>query len=375
MIFLIAINSFKGTISSLDVGKIVYKELKKKFKKANFILSPVSDGGDGFIDCFKNKKAKIIKKKVTGPIYKKVLARYVLEGKNAYIEIAQACGIRYLKKEELSPLKATSYGVGELILDAIKKGATHLYLGLGGTASSDGGYGMAKALGFVFLDENDREIKDSVSEFSKIKKIIPPKKNLTKNVKIFAVTDVKNPLLGKNGSAYVFGPQKGASQKEVEIIEKNLKSLALKIKELNGKDITKIEGGGAAGGLGAGLYGFLNAKILQGAFFISEKLNLLDKIKKSDIIITGEGKFDKTSFMGKITGLIYDLARQYKKKIILISAKNQLEIDDENVLNITLEKHFPEKYCKEKVAYAISKAIEINEKKIKEFAYKNSKIF
>jgi len=367
---LIAINSFKGSINSINAGNCIFKEIKKNFPDTKIKIIPVSDGGDGFIDCFKKfKGVKVINKKVKGPIFKSVLAKYIILSKSAYIEIAQACGIKYLKKNQLSPLKATSYGVGELILDAISKGAREIYLGLGGTASSDGGFGMAKALGFKFLNDSNKEIKNDIRDFINIKKILNPKNINFKKIKFYAITDVKNPLIGKYGSAKTYGPQKGANSKEILIIESGLINFAKRIKEFTKKDISKIKGGGSAGGLGAGLYGLLNAKIINGSKFIIKKLKLDKEIKKADIIITGEGKVDKTTFMGKIPGEIIKIASKYKKKIIIITGSLE-KYKKNNTMNIILNYYFPKEYSKKFPDKAIKKAIQLNKLKIKNFIYK-----
>lgn len=319
---LFLINSFKGTASSKEITNTI----KKTFKDINSIKAlVVSDGGDGFLDCFEEDSQKITVK-TTGPLIDmKVDSRYLLKGNEAFIEIAEICGIKHLKKNQLNPLKTTTFGIGKVLMNAIKKGAKKIYFGLGGTASNDAGCGLAYSLGVKFYNKQNIELFPDIEGILNTKKIDFLSYNIPKEIKFYALYDVKNKLLGKNGSAHTFGPQKGASPKEIFLIEKALKNLSQIIKKETKRDISTIEGGASAGGLCAGLYGFFNAERFFGSKFIIEKLKIEDEIKKHEIIITGEGKFDKTSFYGKITGEIINLAKKYQKKCIVITAINELE--------------------------------------------------
>ena len=365
---LVALNPLKGTLSSEKANRAVSRAIKKLLPCAEIKTLAVSDGGDGFLDCLKREKAtKILNKKVAGPLNKKVNAKYLMNGRTAYIEIAEACGIKYLKKEELAPLRATSYGAGELIKDALERGAGNVYLGLGGTASSDGGLGMAKALGFIFKNSRGSEIENSIRGLAELAGIENPAVKRLPKARFFAVTDVVNPLLGKNGSARIYGPQKGANRNEVLLIEKALKKISDGIERLNGRKISKFPGGAAAGGLGAGLYGFLNARILNGAKFIAEKLELEKAIKKADLVITGEGRLDDTTFAGKMPGLLCRLSAEKGKKTVFITGSNRLRgrKPPANCLVLELTGFFPEKRCLKAPAAAIAGTIAFNSEKIK----------
>ena len=336
MKILIAFNSFKKTYSSKQLNKELYNFLLKKGFDVSYVN--VSDGGDGFLDCFDGFNKKYVY--VCGPFYDKKIKTYYLFNKDkAYIEIANICGLKLLKENELKPLYATSYGVGQVLMDCFLNNFKRIYIGLGGTSTSDGGFGMAKALGIRFYDKNGNEIENSIYGLLKLKMI--DFSNFKKNdSEIFALVDVKNRLLGRYGSARVFGPQKGATKKDIIIIEKALKNLTMCLKKLKGIDISKIDGGGASGGLGAGIYGFLGGKIVYGSDFIIEEKNIEFLIKNSDVIITGEGRFDKTSFFKKMPGEIIKIARRHKKKVILVSVFNDYNKKIKDVYYITLSKKY-----------------------------------
>jgi glycerate kinase len=361
MRILVALNAFKGTASSSELNKAVSKILVKNHSVS---IKNISDGGDGFIECFTDN-GKLIKKVVTGPLYNmKVKAKYVLKGKTAYIEMAEASGIRYLKKNQLDIMNATTYGVGELINDAVRRGAKEIYIGLGGTASNDCGFGMARALGIRFINSYGNEVENNLYGIMNIKRIDFSKFNIPDRIKFYSVCDVKNKLLGKYGSARVFGPQKGADETDIKIIEKALRNLTVVLKRETGRDISKIKGGAAAGGLGAGLYGFLNSKMISGSNFIIKKLNLLDDLKKCDMVITGEGKLDRSTFYGKITGEIIKLAIRYKKRNIFITAVDDYKKRIKGTEIINLSKTYRISYLSKNIINVIKKETLLIDRKL-----------
>ncbi|MEW5951154.1 MAG: glycerate kinase [Elusimicrobia bacterium] len=376
MKILCALNSFKGTFSSKSANKSCFAALKKIFPEAEIKSLAVSDGGDGFLDCFRNLKgAKKVKIYVCGPLPKtKVRAEYVICKKEAFIEIAEACGIKYLKNKKLEPLTATTYGVGEIIKDAVNRKADKIYLGLGGTASSDGGFGMAKALGFKFLDKKGKEIENSVKGLLKLKKIKPPENIFFKKNKFFAVTDVKNPLLGKYGTANVYSPQKGANKYQVKIIEKAMRKMALRFEKDLGKKAGKIKGGGAAGGLGAGLYAFLDAQIKNGASFVSEKIKIGEIISQCDAVFTGEGIWDKTDFYGKMPYHLCQIARKNKKKSFCVCFENKTGRNYPFDRVIEIKNKFGKDFSLKNPFFALKKTVESERENIKQKLVKNSKI-
>lgn len=356
MKIIVALNSFKGTASSSEINKIIsYKLYNKGFDVRSV---NISDGGDGFIDCFKDEAESVIKT-VTGPFYsKKIKTEYIIKDNDAFIEIAKICGLGYLKKNELDPLNATTYGVGEVIKDAVKRGVNKIYIGLGGTASNDCGFGMAKALGARFYDKNGNEIENSIYGLLKLDKIDFSNFTSLSKIKFYGVSDVTNKLLGKYGSARVFGSQKGANDKDIKTIEKALSNLTRVLKKEKGVDISKIKSGASAGGLGAGVYGFLKGELLGGSDFIIKKFKIDKLIRDSDIVITGEGKLDRSSFYGKISGEIVKLGLKYNKKIIFITAVDEYNKKMNNVQVINLSQKYPINFLIKKIKKVISDEIE-----------------
>ena len=299
-----AIDSFKGCMTSLEAANSAEIGAKKVFPKANCIKVAVADGGEGTLDalaCIKGaKKASV---QVNNPVGKKVQAEYVLYKEKgalcAAIESAQACGITLLKK--LEPMKASTFGLGEIILSAYKNGARKFLIGLGGSATSDGGMGMLASLGVKFFDKNKKPIKSFGGE-NLVKVASADFSNIPQdllNCKFEILCDVKNPLYSKLGAAYVFSSQKGASPEQVKLLDNGLKSYAKVFAKALGKDLSKNEGAGAAGGLGFAFMAVLNAKKTSGIDGVLDALNFTSAIKNADFVITGEGRLDRQSAMGK----------------------------------------------------------------------------
>lgn len=353
-------NSLKGSLSASSFCRLGKKNINKKNSIA---CVPVSDGGDGLIDVFKtvDPSCKEYKVSALNAVYKKQKAPYLIlsDKKTCIIETAKVCGLGGLKKEELLPLKATSYGVGQVILAALKKGAKTFYIGLGGVACNDGGCGMAQALGWQLLDKNLKEIKQGTSALLALDKI-QGKPSFIKNIKVIGLSDVKNPLLGVKGSAGVYGPQKGANKKQVQVMEAALTKYCKTVKKDLNKNINKPRCG-AAGAIASGLAAFLDADLLDGGAFILNKLKAQSAVEKADIIITAEGKLDSQTFFGKVPQAVCKLAAESKKPVIFICGQN--EVKNKNLLkkhNITkvveissLAKDFkdslqnPQKYLKQ----------------------------
>ena len=299
-----AIDSFKGCMTSLEAASSAENGAKKVYPKAKFVKIAVADGGEGTLEALASiSGAKKAIAKVCNPIGKKVSAEYVLykEGKKqcAAIESAQACGITLLKK--LEPMKASTFGLGEIILEAYRKGAKKFLIGLGGSATTDGGMGMLSALGAKFFDKNKKQItsfggenlaKVASADFSNI---VP---DLLK-CEFEILCDVKNPLYSKLGAAYVYSPQKGANAQQVKLLDSGLKSYAKVVAKTLGRDLSKNEGAGAAGGLGFAFMAVLNAKKTSGIDGVLDALNFSKAIKGADFVITGEGRLDRQSAMGK----------------------------------------------------------------------------
>ena len=300
--YLIMPDSFKGTMDSIEVCEIMKSAVLEKNPGAEVVTVPVADGGEGTVDCFLSAfggKKKTVT--VTGPYGKKVQAAYGITGDTAIIEMAAASGFALTDNGMRDPSAATTFGVGELVRDAVESGCRRIILGLGGSCSNDGGAGMAAALGTVFYDEVGRSFVPAGRNLDRISRIAKTASDrLLGNVAIEAMCDIDNPLYGPRGAAYVFAPQKGADEAMVRVLDGNLKKYAETVKAETGADISELAGGGAAGGTGAGAYVFLGARLRQGIDVILDMLGFEKLIKDCRVIFTGEGSFDSQSLGGKV---------------------------------------------------------------------------
>ncbi|MCM8784744.1 MAG: glycerate kinase [Candidatus Omnitrophica bacterium] len=315
-------NSFKGCLSSVKVAKIIQSEIKKLIPWAELINFPIADGGDGTLDVLKNIiGGKFIEVKVSDPLFRKLNTRYIKKQKDAYIEMAKVSGLALLKEKEKNPLKTTTYGLGQLILDAIERKCKKIYIGVGGSATNDGGIGALTCLGFKFIDKNQKIIfPGKGKDLLNIDRVEYPEnyKNL-KEIEFIILSDVKNPLYGKNGAAYVYGPQKGADGNIVKLLDDGLKNYARVIKKYTGLKVNQIKGSGAAGGVVAGFLSFLNVKVVSGIEEILKIGKFQEKIKNANLIITGEGKIDRQTFYGKGVGIILKYSEKYKIPTIVLA--------------------------------------------------------
>ncbi|MCI5594935.1 MAG: glycerate kinase [Clostridiales bacterium] len=300
--YLIMPDSFKGTMDSIEVCEIMKSAVLEKNPGAEVVTVPVADGGEGTVDCFLSAfggKKKTVT--VTGPYGKKVQAAYGITGDTAIIEMAAASGFALTDNGMRDPSAATTFGVGELVRDAVESGCRRIILGLGGSCSNDGGAGMAAALGTVFYDEAGKSFVPAGRNLDRISRIDKTASDrLLGNVAIEAMCDIDNPLYGPRGAAYVFAPQKGADEAMVRVLDGNLKKYAETVKAETGADISELAGGGAAGGTGAGAYVFLGARLRQGIDVILDMLGFEKLIKDCRVIFTGEGSFDSQSLGGKV---------------------------------------------------------------------------
>lgn len=320
MRILICPNAYKGTLSALQAAESIEKGVKRVLPDADIVRIPMADGGDGTLDAVHYcLDSEFVKKTVKGPLGKPVKSEYLVikDERTAVIEMARCSGIALLRPTELNPMLTTTYGVGELILDALGRGFTKIIVGIGGSATVDGGIGMAQALGVRFLDSNGKDIafreKEGYSggslEFVKRIDIKGMDKRIRK-AGFTVASDVDNPLCGRKGASHVFGPQKGATPEMVRNLDKWLRTYASVIKRDLGRDVMTLPGAGAAGGLGAALVAFLDADITSGTGLIMKLTNLEEEIRKSDLVITGEGRIDyQTCYQKAISGI----ARTAKK--------------------------------------------------------------
>lgn len=320
--FILVPDSFKGTLSAIEVCNIMKSSIKNLYEDANIISVPVADGGEGTVDAFLYALGGEKKSVWVSDAFneQKILAHYaMLKDDIAVIEMAACAGLP-LVKNRLEPDKTTTFGVGELIIDAINSGAKKIILGLGGSATNDGGCGMATALGVKFKDEQDQEFIPTGGTLSQIYKIdmnnIYPK---IKDVEFISMCDVDNPLCGKLGASAVFAPQKGADEDMVRLLDEGLAHLAKIIKRDLHIEVKDIKGAGAAGGLGAGSIVFLQSKLTKGIDVILDTINFDELVSKADIVFTGEGKFDSQSLHGKVVMGVANRSQKYKTPVIVVT--------------------------------------------------------
>ena len=320
--FILVPDSFKGTLSAIEVCNIMKSSIKNLYKDANIISVPVADGGEGTVDAFLYALGGEKKSIWVSDAFneQKILAHYaMLKDDIAVIEMAACAGLP-LVKNRLEADKTTTFGVGELIIDAINSGAKKIILGLGGSATNDGGCGMAAALGVKFKDEQDQEFIPTGGTLSQIYKI--DMNNIyskIKDIEFISMCDVDNPLCGRLGASAVFAPQKGADEDMVKSLDEGLAHLAKIIKRDLHIEVKDIKGAGAAGGLGAGSIAFLQSKLTKGIDVILDTINFDELVSKADIVFTGEGKFDSQSLHGKVVMGVANRSQKYKTPVIVVT--------------------------------------------------------
>ena len=339
MEILVIPDSFKGSLSAVEVAEIMAKTVKKVFPSSNCLSIPFSDGGEGALNVLgSNVKGTFLECSTYDALKRPIKAPYFTfeNRKSVWIELSQTAGITQLKSSELQPLRTSTWGTGKMIKDAINNGCKTIYLGIGGSATQDLGTGIISALGGRFLDKNDKELPEGGGELYRLKKI--DLSNLSKKAikcKWIIACDVQNPLIGENGTAMVYAKQKGASDKDAELLEKGGIKFTEVVKKEFGIDINKLKGGGAAGGVGAGLYALLNARLENGFEILAEKIGLSEKMTKMDLILTGEGSFDKQSLFGKLPIQVATLSQKKGVPCLIIVGKAKVKkIDGLNLCKI-----------------------------------------
>lgn len=333
---MVMVDSFKGTLSSKEAGNIIKDELNKRNLDVDMI--PIADGGEGFLDVIKEiKKLDYLKFDVNDAIGRIHSSRYLFDDKSSslYVELAEACGIQYLKQDELAPYEASSYGLGEMILKGINKHhPKNIIVGIGGSASSDAGSGMLEALGVKFYDKSGCIITNLNN--AKLKEVddidITCISDLFKNINVEVLTDVLNPLLGKNGAVYVFAPQKGAKISDLEVMEANIKAFVEIVKKKNlNNQILSNKSEGAAGGVGFSFNQIIKAEMVSGTDTILKLINFKDICNKYDVIITGEGRLDEQTLDGKI---IKGIMEYNPKRLIIVVGGSSIKLDNIEVYAI-----------------------------------------
>ena len=297
---IVAIDSFKGCLTSMEANQAAAEGIRRVLPDAEIVQVPVSDGGEGFLEAFHAAiGGELVEVMVKDPLMRPIKAKYLLKGETAVIEMAQASGLTLLTNEERNPMVATSYGTGQLVADAVRKGAKHVIVGLGGSATSDAGMGMLQAL----------------------KENLPPK-----DVRFTIASDVKNPLYGENGAAHVFAPQKGATADDVLQLDERARKFAEDSARHFGYDRSQEAGAGAAGGLGYAFLQYLDADCKPGIQLLLETIHFDEMVKGANLIITGEGAADRQTMMGKLPMGILQRSAGVPVCLIAGRIKNQEEL-------------------------------------------------
>lgn len=321
----IAIDSFKGSVSSAEANKYCAEGVRQVFPDCEIMQVPVSDGGEGFAEamaCTMNSDIREVT--VHGPLGNKTNAKYFFDraSRTAIMEMAQACGLTLVPEDRRNPLLASSFGTGEMILDAIRLGAEEIIIGLGGSATNDGGIGMLTALGIRFLDASGNTLPGIASDMSRIHDIdLSGMYTELMHTKFTVACDVQNPLLGPAGATLTFGAQKGADKDMLESMEKGMRNLVAQTAKINLPDTEYIPGAGAAGGLGFALMSYLNASLRHGIDIILDANRFGEIIRDASLVITGEGSLDAQTCNGKTAHGILCKAKDYNIPVIAISGQ------------------------------------------------------
>lgn len=330
MTILIAPDKFKGSLTAQQVCQAIEEGLLSINPSMKIVSIPLADGGEGTSDLLTDfSGGSTVRVTVADPLFREIESAYGIskDGKTAFIEMAKASGLQLLNTEERNPLNTTTFGTGQLIKHALERGAKHIILGIGGSATNDAGIGMAAALGFSFLSATKDKLKPVGKNLALLASIetdhVHP---LLPNAKFTVLCDVQNQLYGVEGAAYIFGPQKGASQEDVKILDRGLLQFK-KIAEATFNKGVDFPGAGAAGGLGAGAKVFLKATVSGGFDFISRFTKLEDTIRSVDIVITGEGKIDRQTLSGKVVRGVAQLAARHQKTCIAFTGICDLPAD------------------------------------------------
>lgn len=340
MKIIIAPDKFKGSLTSVEVCKAITEGIARKNKNAEVLHFPMADGGDGFNSVLQHyfHTTPVIVDTVD-PLRRPVQASYQWNAgdKVAIIEMATASGLVLLKEKERNPLLTSTYGTGLLVKHALEKCADRIILGLGGSATNDAGIGILSALGFHFITKTGEELPAVGESLLKIDRIIPPV--TLPQVRIEIAADVENPLYGPNGAAYVYGPQKGADPAMVEQLDNGLRNIATVIEKQFGKQIAGFPGAGAAGGIAAGLSAFFEVEMKKGVDLVLQANGLEKELNDAGLVITGEGKIDGQSGLGKVVGTMAALAHKYK--IPCIAFCGIMEADADEMREMGLDSVYP----------------------------------
>lgn len=325
MNIVVAPDSFKECLSSKKVAKAMSRGILKVMPKAEVFEIPISDGGEGLLEAIlSNTEGRLVSIEVMNPVSNPIKTTYGVlnDNKTAIIEMAKASGLELITEEEKNPLVTTTYGTGQLIKHALDQGCTKIIIGIGGSATNDGGVGLVKALGGKFLNSKGEELTDGGGILGQLYRIdISKLDKRISDCEILVACDVSNPLTGPNGASWVYGKQKGGSNEDLELLDKNLSHYAAVIKRDLGIDISDVPGSGAAGGTGAALMAFLKADLVHGIEMILKTIEIEKYIEKADLVLTGEGKIDEQTLNGKTIMGITSMAKKHNVPVIVLSGK------------------------------------------------------
>ncbi len=325
---LIACDKFKGSLDALAVCEAIKSGIKSRKPALHISMLPLADGGDGTLEVLSQVQQYYkVFKHVVDPLGRPIEAYYLSDGTTAIVELAVASGIARLQQNELDVLNTTTLGTGMLVQDAIDTYHNQIILSVGGSCTHDLGLGLLYALGAHFVDDQGGKLIPQGGNLTHISRIILPK--LNSDIRFKVLVDVDNPLYGDRGAAQVYGPQKGATEEDIKLLDKGARHISSLIRATTGVSVDVLPGGGAAGGIAAGCAGLLNADITSGFDFISEVIGLDEKLQECDVVITGEGRLDSQSFNGKVVGRLARSARQLGKTVIVISGSSDV---DEHIL-------------------------------------------
>ncbi|MDR3711731.1 MAG: glycerate kinase [Puia sp.] len=335
---LIAPDKFKGSLPGPAICELIEKGLLSACPGLRITRLPLADGGDGLLDMvLQYRAAETRTAEVRDPLGRPVSARWLLSEQDgtAYIEMAAASGLDLLKPDEYDCMRASTYGTGQLIREAIGAGVREVILGIGGSATNDGGMGMAAALGYRFLDSRGEELSPGGENLSRIKTIGAPDQRIWEGIRFRVACDVKNPLCGPQGATRVYAPQKGATPAMVEVLESGMRHYAELVEAFTGREIAGLPGAGAAGGLGAGCMAFLEAVLVGGTELAIEYSHAERLAREADLIITGEGRLDHQTLQGKLVSGIAALGKKYDKPVVAICGSLELTPEELREAGIT----------------------------------------
>lgn len=336
---LIACDKFKGSLHAAAVCESIADGVSQRYPNAIIKQLPLADGGDGTLQVLQHQLSFQLKQfQTTGPLQRPINARYLTDEETAYIELAEASGIQHLIDSELDIFRCSTQGTGKLIKHCLDVGHNKIVLSIGGSCTNDIGIGILAELGFTFINSEGIALDPLAVNLDQIAQILKP--DIDHKFELTILCDVDNPLFGPHGAAAIYGPQKSASVEQVKFLDDGAKHFAGLVLNQFGTDISILKGGGAAGGIAAGLFGVLTDVVLKNGFdFIAELLHLKEEIKNTDIVITGEGKLDDQSLQGKVVGRIIDNCQAAKTPVIIIAGMTDFSKKELDQLNIN-QYHF-----------------------------------